>query len=39
MQEAVSVVVELITLSRKDKYIEIRNYVLGNIESLQSHVL
>jgi len=34
MQEAVSVVIELITLSKKDKYIEIRNFVFGNIESL-----
>ena len=39
MQEAVNVVIELISLSKKDKYVEIRNFVLGNIESLQTHVL
>jgi hypothetical protein len=34
MREAVNVVVELITLSRKDKYIEIKNFVLSNIDIL-----
>ena len=34
MREAVNVVVELITLSRKDKYIEIKNFVLNNIDIL-----
>lgn len=39
MQEAVNVVIELISLSKKDRYSEIRNFVFSNIESLQSHVL
>lgn len=34
MREAVNVVVELITLSRKDKYVEIKNFVLSNIDIL-----
>jgi hypothetical protein len=34
MIEAVNVVVELITLSRKDKYVEIKNFVLINIDVL-----
>jgi hypothetical protein len=39
LEQAVAVVIELISLSRKDKFIEIRNYVLSNVESLQSNVL
>jgi len=34
LQIAVNVVVELISLSRKDKFIEIKTYVLTNVDSL-----
>jgi hypothetical protein len=39
LQEAVNVVIELISLSRRDEFVSIRNYVLGNIDSLQSQVV
>ena len=39
LQEASNCVIELIQLSKREKYPAIKAYVLSNIESLQSHVM
>lgn len=39
LQTAVNVVVELITLSRKSSFVEIKAYVLTNLDSLQAQVV